>query len=103
MVGLKRTNKIMEKQIWKYEIVTTNTQSLTIPYGAEILTIQDQKGTLCMWVLVDPNEEKEKRVFEVFGTGQDIHYDLGVSRKYIGTYQERAGHLIFHLFEYTGV
>jgi len=93
----------MKKTIWKFELVTTNTQKVTMPKGAEILTIQDQQGTTCMWALVDPEAETEQRIFEVFGTGHDIKYDMGISREYIGTYQERGGVLIFHLFEYTGV
>ena len=93
----------MNKTIWKFELETTDNQTIEMPVNAEILTVQTQNETPCMWALVDPTEKKEKRFIEVFGTGHDVHYDMGVSRNYLGTYQLHGGSLVFHVFEYTGV
>ena len=45
----------------------------------------------------------EERLFELFGTGQEIKYDMGVDRKYIGTYQYQKGEFVGHVFEYIGI
>ena len=93
----------MNKTIWKFELGTSFDQYFEMPEGAEILTIQAQGETHCLWVLVDPTAKKETRHFEIFETGSSICYDMGVSRNYIGTHQLRGGSYVFHVFEYTGV
>ena len=93
----------MKKNIWKYEIKITDDQSIKMPKGAEILTVQTQDGNPCIWALVDPEADLEYRMIEVFGTGHPIHYDMGIDRKYIGTIQIVEAGLVFHVFEYTGV
>lgn len=85
------------KTIWKYELAG-DTQELDIPEGGEVLTIQIQNGAICIWVLVDPNRPKEKRSFEVVGTGEPI---LGNPGKYLGTIQERI--YVWHIFETSEV
>jgi len=48
---------------------------------------------------VDDESEKEERIFELFGTGHQIKEDMGVDRKYIGTYQYQKGNFVGHIFE----
>jgi len=88
------------KTIYKYDIPPVDSCKVSMPVGAEILTIQAQKDRPCIWALVDPKEEKrDVRVFEVYGTGHSMRCDMGIDRNYIGTYQLREGDLVFHLFE----
>lgn len=89
----------MKKQIWKFPIEQKDRIRVTMPIGAEILTVQEQRDHPCIWALVDPNAQREERIFEVFGTGHEINYDMGVERKYINTFQLAEGDLVFHLFE----
>lgn len=93
----------MKKVIWKFELDHKGNQEIELPIDYEILTIQVQNETPCLWVLVDPNKPKEKEIFEIYGTGHEIHYDMGIDRKYIGTFQENKGMYVWHLFRYTGV
>jgi len=93
----------MYQEIWKFPLKVTDRQSIIMPKEAKILTIQNQNGSPCLWALVDPKAEKEDRTIEIFGTGHAIRYDMGVSRKYISTFQMEGGGLVFHAFEYTGV
>lgn len=94
----------MHKSIYKYQLEVTDTKKIELPVGAEILTVQTQNETPCLWALVDPNGiEKETRIIEVIGNGYPVDYDMGVSRKYISTFQLGGGQLVFHVFEYTGV
>jgi len=89
----------MEKTIWKYELEVTDKQFIRMPKDAELLSVQNQNEKPCLWALVKPNTATEERCFEVFGTGNPIHCDMGVDRKYIGTFQMQKGALVFHLFE----
>lgn len=91
----------MNKTIWKFELKTTDNQTIEMPANAEILTVQTQHEVPCIWALVDPTEPNEKRFIKVFGTGHDVHYEMGLSRNYLGTYQLHNGSLVFHVFEYT--
>lgn len=89
----------MKKTIWKFELETKGYQKIEMPEGSEILTVQTQFEKPCLWAFVDPNAEKEDRFIEIFGTGERINCDMGVNRKYIGTYQLSGGNWVFHVFE----
>ncbi len=92
------------KVIWKFSTIDNGFDenfSIYMPKGAEILTVQtDEKNNHpTIWALVDPEQENEERFFELFGTGHEIHSDMGVERKYIGTYQYQKGVFVGHIFE----
>lgn len=87
----------MELTIWKYQLETVDVQKLQMPKNAEILTVQMQKDTLCLWALVNPYSEKEERIVEIFGTGHPIKSIT--NRKYISTYQLLKGDFVGHVFE----
>lgn len=89
------------KTIYKYQLETTDFQSITLPKGYEILTVQTQNQTPCLWVLHDKKPEKFEDVeINIIGTGHAIyHVDGKTERKYIGTYQLHGGQLIFHVFQ----
>lgn len=95
----------MSKVIWKYSTLPNGifkeSFTLGMPKGAEILTVQiDQKNNQpTIWVLVDPNAELETRYFELYGTGSSLYGDMGIERKYIGTYQYQRGEFVGHIFE----
>lgn len=85
------------KEIWKYTILVEDFLEIKMPVDSMVLTIQVQRGTPCLWVLVNPEAEKETRRFRLAGTGHPIesqHADM-----YIGTFQLHGGSLVFHLFE----
>ncbi len=93
----------MEKTIYKYPLQTTNVQILELPKGAEVLTVQTQNDTPQLWAVVDPENELEKRIIEIIGTGHPVRsstvWRANISRKYISTYQLFAGKGVFHVFE----
>ncbi len=82
----------MKKQIWKFYLNETSTV-VEMPKNAAVLTVQNQNGAICIRALVDPAEKAtEPRLFEIYGTGHDIPYDMGVDRVYINTF------LYYYLF-----
>jgi hypothetical protein len=82
--------------VYKYPIEINDEISLALPTGARILSIQEQRGTVCLWALVDESvETREVRKLQIAGTGH-IRKDLG---EYIATFQLHGGALVFHAFE----
>jgi len=87
------------KTIWKFPLELTDRQSVGMLAGAEILSVQIQGATVCLWAIVEPSGQREERVFEIIGTGQTVwptEPDRQV-RKYIGTVQQ--GPWVWHVFE----
>ena len=86
--------------IWKFSLMVIDRQTITMPVNAEILSVQMQAGVLCMWAVVDPDAEREQRLFEILGTGHAVP-DVGkdVARHHLATVQARGGELVWHVFE----
>ena len=84
------------KTIYKYPLEGyVERQIIEMPEGAEILTVQVQDGTPCIWALVTPlNKIVEKTVYMI-GTGHKISTDKG---DYVATVQAYDGSLILHVF-----
>jgi len=87
------------KKIFKYPLEIKDKQVIAMPDNAEILCVQMQAGTPCLWALVDPEEERVNRTILTFGTGHPIDEKEEDILYYIDTYQHLNGTLVFHVFE----
>ena len=88
------------KTIWKFPIPTTDIQEISIPQGAEILTVQMQGDMPCLWAIIDTDASLEPRTILTLGTGhKGLELSNGGQPRYIGTYQIFGGSLIFHVFD----
>ncbi len=89
------------KSVYKYPLpMDEDDFTIFLPKGAEVLTIQIQGETPCLWALVDPYAKQESRSFHIAGTGHPIHSPAnGWEWKFIDTFQLRGGGLVFHVFE----
>lgn len=91
------------KTIWKTALELANFQTLRLPAGAELLTVQMQHGYIpTLWAAVDPKRPLEDRHIAIYGTGFDMP---DVPGSYIGTVQESAGgalSMVWHVFEIGG-
>jgi hypothetical protein len=67
--------------------------SINVPGGAEVLDIQMQNDSVCMWALVDPEENSVMWDIEVTGTGMELHT---AEHKYLATIQQ--GTYVWHIF-----
>lgn len=85
------------KTIWKFPLAAVSPYSVRMPKGAEVLTVQRQDKMACIWAMVDPDADTENRYFEIYGTGNPIHEDTALSRRYIGTFQ--VSPFVWHVFE----
>ena len=85
------------KTIWKYELNPNRIQTIAIPFGGRILTVQTKGDDApLMWVLVDPEMPAQDRHIGIFTTNTAVPDDPG---RYIGTFLIYEGTLEFHLFE----
>ena len=83
------------KAIYKYPL-TLSDNPISMPKGAEILTVKLQNEIPTVWVLIDTNEYlQESRLIVIRGTGQAIEDNA----KYIATYMD--GPFVWHAFELT--
>lgn len=91
----------MKKQVWRFPLPGDDVQSVAMPKGAVILCVQVKDERLNLWAEVDVDAPKEERMFEIFTTGKTMPTDMGVERKYIGTFQTPSilGTLVFHVYE----
>jgi len=87
------------RAVFKYPLpVLDDYVRVDMPRGAELLCVQMQHGTPCVWALVDPTVALMTRVLRIAGTGHPIERDVG---RYVGTFQMHGGALVFHVFEVT--
>lgn len=98
--------------IWKFKLrPAPDVNEFELPRGAQVLTVQVQRGEPHMWVLCDPSPTAPKtlRRFVVVGTGHEFelpNFELSngpvMFNGYVGTFQLEGGALVFHVFEVTG-
>jgi hypothetical protein len=90
----------MTKAIYKYKLYPRfGIQTVKMPVGAEILSVQEQQGSICIWALVNTSRVPiPNRVVDIIGTGINIHECelFGETFMYIGSVQ--MGVLVFHVF-----
>lgn len=88
------------RRVYKYLITNPDdVVQIKMPESAAILSVQMQRGDMCVWALVDPKTRTMSRYFRLAGTGHDIDWVDGMVHR--GTFQMHGGELVFHLFEYT--
>ena len=87
------------KRIFKFPLQVSDLQKIRMPKDSTILTVQVQKGTPCLWALVDTEKEMVGRSIRIVGTGHPV--PKGIIR-YIGTFQVLEGTFVGHVFEVKG-
>ncbi len=85
------------KKIFKYPIELAAIQTVELPKGAEILSVQFQREDLCLWAKVTEEAPRQNRTIVIYGTGHAIAEDAG--DKFIATVQQHGGNFVWHVFE----
>ena len=83
------------KTIWKYPLVLGQRQTICIPKGFKILTVQEQHGVICLWAEVIPPSQLENVIIKVVGTG---HAEVTDVDEYLGTVQTNSGLFVWHIY-----
>ncbi len=85
------------RSIYRYKIDIANTQTLTLPKGAEILSVINHFGDVCIYAIVDTETtEREEYALQCYSTGYTIRHDD--SYKFLGTVVMLDGNFIYHVF-----
>jgi hypothetical protein len=86
------------KTIYKYPLEPKAINYLDLPIGSEVISTQEQKGSVNIYALVD-NAVEETEIHEVlfYGTGNQVSGQIG-EYKFIGTVSMYNGDLVFHIF-----
>lgn len=87
--------------VHKFPLLGTETEVISMPKSAKILSLQTQRSSPCIWALVDPDEEIDTcRSFITIGTGITLPEETDTKRlDFIGTFQLRDGIFVGHVFE----
>jgi len=87
------------KTIYKYQLGITSRQIVEIPEQSKILSVANQRGHLCLWVMVNSYKPLVKRTIEILGTGNPIPESISqpVGRHFIGTVIIEP--FVWHVFE----
>jgi hypothetical protein len=85
----------MAKTIYKYTIDQTPGGSIfQMPAGWEIISAQEQDGSICIWAIVDPEKKPTDVWIAIYGTGSPLR---NINQQFIATVQMNDG-LVWHLF-----
>lgn len=83
--------------IFKYPIVNTELQTVDLPAGAKILSVQEQSGQLCLWALVNQSHVSYMRHIRIEHTGSEFGQTNSLA--HIGTLLTAGGDYVLHVFE----
>lgn len=86
----------MERErILKLTLKKERLQSVLMPVGAEIISVQVQNNLPTIWARCK-GRSLEKRLFAIYATGEELPDNPG---EHLATLQLFEGYAIFHLFE----
>ena len=83
-------------EIWKWSLDVVDDQTINVPKGAKILSIDTQYGIPRIWGLVDPIADKTPRKICIRGTGHFAGDVVGMH--FVGTFQLYEGTFVGHVF-----
>jgi hypothetical protein len=87
------------KTIWKFPLRVTDVQTVRMPVGAVLLTVQIQHAMPTIWALVEDANPDEDVTVRIYGTGHTVMANLEYHR-YLGTVQHLG--LVWHVFVSRG-
>lgn len=87
----------MSKVIWKQQLKEETEQTIPIPKFAQILSVKEQLGVLCIWYLRDIDDEPGKRTIYIFTTGQTLPEYIN-ELSFIGT-SISEDNIVLHIFQ----
>lgn len=85
----------MSLVVYKYPLAIEDRLTIRMPYGAQLLHVEVQDQTPCLWALVDPSRALECRNFRMAGTCHEITEKV----EHVGSFLICGDAMVFHLFE----
>jgi len=85
----------MNQRIYKYMFDVNDIVTFEMPKGATVLHVQCQRGTPCLWALVDLDAPVDRREFRIVGTGHP--FPDANKFEHVGTFLNEP--FVWHVFE----
>ncbi len=84
------------KRILKYILPTAHSShKVLMPFGAEILSLQVQRGEITIWALCSETGTPGMRCFSLYETSQKVDG----KGKFVGTALLNDGYYVLHVFD----
>ncbi len=87
----------MNLTIWKFPLKIVEAQTLEMPQGARLLSVQGQNDVPTLWAMVDPTSSTVSRTIHLVGTGS--YGTDEATMPHVGTVQTHGGQLVWHVFD----
>ena len=81
-------------RIWKFPLTLNDEAEVEMPEGSEVISVDNQGGTICLWAICSPAMPTDIRRFAIVGTGNPMPTKL---KKFIGTVIQHP--FVWHVFE----
>ena len=79
--------------IYKYQLTLVESQYVTMPEGADVLSTGLQNGIITIWAKVNPNNPSIAYAFYIVGTGGEVPNNT----EFIGTVMQDR--FVWHVFQ----
>jgi len=90
----------MNKKILKFQLQVTDKLCLLLPKSTEILSVMVENNSPMLFVMVSTDDETSREFFfEVIQTNGIVSCDMGILRKFIGSFQLNNGNFSCHVFQ----
>ena len=93
----KSKTSLPRMKIWKFYLGVGPETTVTLPKGAQVLSVGTQDELIHMWAIVDPDAARIEKNFHIVSTGEPCEHVRGM--KFCGMAMMHGGSLIFHIFE----
>lgn len=81
-------------KVFKYPLEMADSQTISVPRGAQLLTVQIQHNLATLWALCDPDAPLAPLEIDMVGTG----YTAPENMSYLATVQWSGGSFVTHYF-----
>lgn len=89
----------MKKVIYKFTLKEVETQTIQIPKGSVLMSVQAQNNKPCLWAVIhDTQAEIEEIKIRTLLTGQPFSDEEYFPTGFLGTYQLNGGAFVGHVF-----
>jgi hypothetical protein len=88
----------MNTTIWKFRLLVRDYDTIQMPAGANIISVDVQHGEVCLWAEVDPGAAPQPRHFALVPTGGQLPRR---NLEHLGTVLISSGNFVLHIYELT--
>jgi hypothetical protein len=88
----------MKRVIWKFPLETMTEQTISLPVGSKILTVQWQINQPCLWAEVDASPDTVRSDYHITMVGTGHEFMLYPTSVYISTVILNGGSFVLHFY-----